>query len=91
MIKPEAPFRGLYQDNTPEADPLLYQHETFYCEVSLQASHYSIVIVNDRDSQLKAKQTKKNHWVSQTRFENIIGLHFVYKLSQLPFILNTAI
>ena len=29
--------------------PLLYQHEKFYHEVSLQASHYSFVIVNDRD------------------------------------------
>ena len=29
--------------------PLLYLHEILYCEVSLQASHHSFTIVNDRE------------------------------------------
>ena len=29
--------------------PLLYQHDKFYREVSLQDCHYSFVIVNERD------------------------------------------
>ena len=36
--------------------PLLYQHENFFHDVSLQASHHSFVIVNDCEKQSLNKQ-----------------------------------
>ena len=44
---------------------LLYQHEQFYRYISLQASHHSFAIVNDRKKAIF--QQMKHPWVWQDK------------------------